>query len=156
MKYFTLDELCVTHRKDLQDYPDKQCRNNLEWLVLNVLDPLREVCGPLVVVSGYRSEALNRAVGGSETSQHLLGEAVDLIPKRCSATELALAAETLRLPIYQFIFYPLESNPSRVHIGMARNGLLDPLHSMQLKVCNGRKSYVTYTGWLKSKGISNG
>lgn len=152
MKYFTIDELCVTNHKELQEYPDKLSLNSLEFMVLNVLDPLREVCGPLVVTSGFRSLALNRLVGGSETSQHVIGEAADLIPKNVSAVELLNTALLLKLPIYQFIFYPLESNPNRVHIGLAKNAQLDPLHMPQVKVCTGRKSYVTYTGYLKTRG----
>ena len=33
---------------------------------------------PIYVNSGYRSEALNKAVGGSKTSQHVLGMAADI------------------------------------------------------------------------------
>lgn len=156
MKYFTIEELCTTSRPELQEYPDKLSLNNLEWLVLNVLDPLREVCGPLVVLSGFRSAALNRAAGGAETSQHLIGEAVDLVPKNCTAAELTVAAQLLGLPIYQLIHYPLEKNPNRVHIGVAKMGLLNPEHFMQVKVCNGPKSYVTYMGYLKARGDKHG
>lgn len=156
MKYFTIEELCVTSRKDLQEYPDKLTMNNLEWMTLNVLDKAREVCGPLVVTSGFRSAALNRAAGGSETSQHLIGEAVDLIPQHCTAGELLNACLLLKLPIYQFILYPLEANPNRVHIGVAKMALNNPAHLPDVKVCNGKKQYVTYTGWLKTNGGKHG
>lgn len=43
------------------------------------LQKLRNSFGlPIVITSGYRCEAHNRAVGGSERSQHLLGKAVDI------------------------------------------------------------------------------
>ena len=43
------------------------------------LDPIREAWGnPIAVNSGYRSLALNVAVGGSPSSQHLTGEAADI------------------------------------------------------------------------------
>ena len=42
-----------------------------------IIDPLREAVGPLGVSSGYRCSGLNTAVGGSPTSQHTRGTAVD-------------------------------------------------------------------------------
>ncbi len=43
------------------------------------LEPLRQWYGkPIVISSGYRCPALNRAVGGANTSQHMKGEAADL------------------------------------------------------------------------------
>ena len=51
---------------------------NLTALCKNVLEPLRERVGaPIFVTSGYRSQAVNKAVGGVGNSQHLLGEAAD-------------------------------------------------------------------------------
>jgi hypothetical protein len=53
-------------------------KGSLELLCASILEPMREKFGPLVVHSGFRSQALNRAVGGSPTSQHELGEAADI------------------------------------------------------------------------------
>lgn len=48
-------------------------------LCVNVFEPIRAHLGrPIKINSGYRSPALNRAVGGSKTSQHVKGEAMDL------------------------------------------------------------------------------
>lgn len=45
----------------------------------NVLEPLREHLGhPIKLNCGYRSPAVNRAVGGAKNSQHLFGEAADV------------------------------------------------------------------------------
>jgi hypothetical protein len=53
--------------------------NNLTKLIEAVLDPLREWYGkPIIVNSGYRCEALNKAIGGAKSSQHMLGEAADI------------------------------------------------------------------------------
>lgn len=52
---------------------------NIEALVANVLDPVREAYGkPIYVNSGYRCEAHNRKVGGVSKSQHMRGEAADI------------------------------------------------------------------------------
>jgi hypothetical protein len=82
MKYFSIRELCKSDtavRLGIGNTPDKASESRLVSLIENVLDPLREAWGsPLIVTSGYRSKALNRAVGGSVCSQHMLGEAADI------------------------------------------------------------------------------
>ena len=82
MKYFTLKELTrsvTAKNKGIDNTPGEVEKNNLIALVENVLDPLREAWGqPIIITSGYRCPALNRAVGGSATSQHVTGEAADI------------------------------------------------------------------------------
>ena len=54
---------------------------NVKALVENVLDPLREKYGkPIKVNSGYRCSKHNLAVGGATQSQHMKGEAADVVP----------------------------------------------------------------------------
>ena len=49
--------------------------------MLNILDPLRAAWGGgIIVTSGYRSVALNKAVGGSPSSAHRFGLAADIVP----------------------------------------------------------------------------
>ena len=69
MKYFTIAELCKSDTADRKGI-DNRCKKehvaNLTALVDNVLDPLREAYGkPITINSGFRSPALNKAVGGS-------------------------------------------------------------------------------------------
>ena len=82
MKYFSIRELtrsATAARLGIDNTPDDGIVKNLTKLVNTVLDPLREAYGkPIVVTSGYRSAALNRAVGGSRTSQHVYGQAADI------------------------------------------------------------------------------
>ena len=48
-------------------------------MIEQLLDPIRAAWGgPISINSGYRSPALNKAVGGVSTSQHLRGEAADI------------------------------------------------------------------------------
>lgn len=50
----------------------------VQQLATHGLQPIRDAIGrPMRILSGYRSSALNRAVGGSPTSQHVVGEAAD-------------------------------------------------------------------------------
>lgn len=82
-----------------------EVRDSIKALVENVLQPLRDAWGkPLKINSGYRCPELNRAVGGVDSSQHLLGEAADVA---CGdPLELAGLAKKLNLPYDQMILYP--------------------------------------------------
>lgn len=82
MKYFTIAELCASSTataKGIDNTPTPGITQNLERLVANVLDPLREAWGkPVVVTSGYRCPELNKAVGGAKNSHHMQGMAADI------------------------------------------------------------------------------
>lgn len=54
--------------------------DNLEYLARTILQPCRDKFGPILVTSGYRGPALNKAVGGSSGSFHLHGMAADFEP----------------------------------------------------------------------------
>ena len=76
--HFTLEELCVTST-GLPNKPDAQSMVNLVHLCTHVLEPLREAMRhPVKIGSGYRSKAVNTAVGGVIRSQHMSGQAADL------------------------------------------------------------------------------
>ncbi len=80
-------------------------RDSIKALVLEVLQPLRDAWGkPLKINSGYRSPELNKAVGGVDSSQHLLGEASDVACD--NPLELARLVRDLNLPYDQMILYP--------------------------------------------------
>ena len=82
MKFFTIKELTkstTAQQKGIKNVPSKEQEQNLIALIENVLDPLREAYGkPIVVTSGYRCPALNKAVGGASNSQHMTGQAADI------------------------------------------------------------------------------
>lgn len=82
MKHFSLHEFTrsdTAQRNAIDNTPPTGAIDNLSALVDNVLDPLREAWGaPIDVTSGYRCPRLNKAVGGSPTSQHMTGQAADI------------------------------------------------------------------------------
>ncbi len=82
MKFFTITELTkstTAQQKGIKNIPSKEQEQNLIALVEHILDPLREAYGkPIIVTSGYRCPALNKAVKGSKTSDHLEGRAADI------------------------------------------------------------------------------
>lgn len=85
--HFSLAELTRTSTT-LPNEPDEASRKRLKLLCDEVLEPLRALVGPLRVNSGYRSLEVNRAIGGAAHSQHLRGEAADVVPLNLSAEQV--------------------------------------------------------------------
>ena len=80
-KNFTLAELTKSNtatRLGICNTTAKEGIHKLRLLATELLQPLRNAVGPLRVTSGYRYESLNKAIGGSNKSQHTKCEAVDL------------------------------------------------------------------------------
>ena len=89
---FTLDEFVTSQvalRNKIDNTPDGNVIANLKKLANLVLQPTRDHFGPIVITSGYRSDALNKAVGGSKYSQHILGMACDIVIPGHSLIEVA-------------------------------------------------------------------
>ena len=85
MKYFSIKELTKSEtatKKGIDNTPNAEQVKNLEALINKLLDPIREQWGASIyVTSGFRSVALNKAVGGVSNSHHLGGYAADLTVK---------------------------------------------------------------------------
>lgn len=81
-KNLTLAEVTKSQtatRKGIDNTPSGQHLDNLFSIAQNIFQPTRDFFGvPIAVTSGYRSKALNTAIGGSNRSQHSRGEALDL------------------------------------------------------------------------------
>ena len=108
MKYFTIEELtrsATARRLGINNTPPASAVAALHELVDKVLDPLREAWdGPIRVNSGYRCPKLNRAVGGTPSSQHLRGEAADItVGTRSGNRRLLALIKRLDLPVDQCI-----------------------------------------------------
>lgn len=114
MKYFTIAELCKSDTADRKGI-DNRCKKEHVALVDNVLDPLREAYGkPITVNSGFRSPALNKAVGGSATSDHMQGRAADITGgSPAENKKLFNLVQSLGLPFDQLID---EKNFAWVHV----------------------------------------
>ena len=81
-KNFSLNEMCrsnTARERNLPNVPNAEQIKSLQKLCENVLQPLRGYLGePVVINSGFRSQAVNMAVGGAKNSQHMAGEAADI------------------------------------------------------------------------------
>ena len=124
MKYFTISELLHSDTavaRKLWNGANREQEDNLIALVDAVLDPLRLFYGkPIHVSSGFRSPAVNRAVGGVSNSQHLRGEAADIdTGSRLENQHLARLIVQHQLPFDQLID---EANYAWIHVSHKRNG----------------------------------
>ena len=80
-KNFTLQEYIKSQtalRQGIDNTPSDEHLASAKKLFEMVVQPVRDHFGVTVINSGYRGPALNAAVGGSATSQHCRGEAVDI------------------------------------------------------------------------------
>ena len=78
---FTLQEFTKSQtalRQGIDNTPNNEHLENAKELFENIVQKVRDNFGVTVINSGYRGTALNEAVGGSSTSQHCKGEAVDI------------------------------------------------------------------------------
>lgn len=82
-KYFSIKELSysrIAAEKGINNTPNSDAKRKLELLIDKCLDPIRQAYGkPITVSSGYRNYLVNQLVGGKATSQHLKGEAADVV-----------------------------------------------------------------------------
>jgi len=109
---FSLAELTVTDQ-NMPNVPNEAEVASLRSLAEMILQPLRDALGKAVRVnSAFRSEAVNRAVGGTATSQHRLGQAADIHVPGMTSVEVAKTIVALGLPFDQVI----EEFGSWVHV----------------------------------------
>lgn len=79
--HFSLWEMTrsgTAERLGIKNIPNDEEVENLKLLCKNVLEPLRECFGRIIITSGFRCESLNNRVKGVATSQHLHGQAADI------------------------------------------------------------------------------
>lgn len=81
-KHLDLSEVIrsdMAKRKGISNMPNPEHIENFKKLAENIFEPIRNHFGvPIIISSGYRSKELNKAIGGSLTSQHCQGEAIDI------------------------------------------------------------------------------
>lgn len=87
MREFTKSQTAT--RLGIDNNPTEEHTQNIVALVENTLQPIRDVFGPVNLSSGYRSDALNEAIGGSKRSQHSKGQAADFEVSGMANIELA-------------------------------------------------------------------
>lgn len=81
--HFSLDEFIssdTARRLQIDNQPPEHVVERMTALARHVLEPVRiHFKRPVFITSGYRSAELNQAIGGSNMSQHMMGEAADIV-----------------------------------------------------------------------------
>ena len=113
-------------RLGINNTPDEWVTENLRQVAINIFQPLRDNFGcPIYVSSGYRSEELNVAIGGSSRSQHVEGRALDLdadVYGRCTNAQIFNWIKD-NLEFDQLIWeFGDENNPDWVHVSYIYDG----------------------------------
>ena len=78
--HFKLGEF-LNLKKHPANFPTMQAVANMTYGCHQLLEPARQIVGPIIISSGFRCEAVNRQVGGVRNSQHLIGQAADIRPQ---------------------------------------------------------------------------
>ena len=114
-------------RHGIDNTPTFDHLENFKLLAEKVFEPIREHFGvPIFISSGYRSKALNIFIGGSASSQHCKGQAIDIDMD-------GINGEVTNRMIFDFIKDHLEfdqliwefgtdSNPDWVHVSYTKSG----------------------------------
>lgn len=142
---FYLDEFTKSEtgsRLKFDNTPNSEVVKNLSLLCERVLQPIRDHFKlPVVVTSGYRSKAINRAIGSKDTSQHILGQAADFtIPSIDNYTLATWIEKNLNYDQLILEFY-FGGNTGWIHVGYTERHKNQELTINKYGVFNGLKKY---------------
>jgi zinc D-Ala-D-Ala carboxypeptidase len=128
-EHLTLAELIRSEsakRLGISNQPTPEHLDNMKILAENVFEPIRKHFNvPIYISSGYRSEALNKAIKGSKTSQHCKGQAIDIDMDGSGLVSNAQVFEYIKstLEFDQLIYEHGDAyNPDWVHVSYVGEG----------------------------------
>ena len=133
-------------RKGVSNMPTEAHIENFKLLAEKVFQPIRDHFGvPIHISSGYRSAALNKAIGGAASSQHCTGEAIDIDMDGTSVTNAAIFNYIKdNLEFDQLIWeFGTDANPDWVHVSYESTGK-QRKQILKAKKVGGKTTYVPY------------
>lgn len=137
--HFTLAELTASNTAARKGIPNIAPPGIIDTLTLTAdrMEKVRALLGnkPIRVVSGYRSPAVNRAVGGSRNSAHMTGQAVDFTCAEFGSPAKVAAYLSRHLTAYDQI---IQEFGEWVHIGFGPGRRMERLTA---KKVGGRTVY---------------
>jgi NADH dehydrogenase FAD-containing subunit len=132
-------------RNGISNTPTKEHLANLVSIALNVFQPIRDhFLVPIHISSGYRSLALNKAVGGSNTSQHSKGQALDIDMDGTKITNKQIFDFIKdNIEFDQLIWeFGTDKNPDWVHVSYAKGKNRKQILKAVRR--NGKTSYINF------------
>ena len=134
-------------RKGIINEPTIEDVTNLKELANKVFQPIRDhFNAPIFISSGYRSKALNKAIGGSLSSQHCKGEAIDIdMDGSISGVTNADVFHFIKtnLDFDQLIWeFGTANGPDWVHVSYSGNNRKQILKAVKI---NGKTSYIKFS-----------
>lgn len=133
-------------RNGISNEPTAEHLENFKKLAEKVFEPIREhFKTPIHISSGYRSLALNKKIGGSLTSQHCSGEAIDIDMDGTAITNAQIFNYIKdNLDFDQLIWeFGTASNPDWVHVSYESTGKQRKQILKAIKT-GGKTSYAPY------------
>lgn len=113
-------------RNGINNVPNAEQTENLKELCIHILEPLRKHFQiPILISSGFRCDALNKAIGGAKNSQHANGEAVDIdhdLSANVVSNKMIFDWIKANLVFDQMIWeFGTSTNPDWVHVSYVAN-----------------------------------
>ena len=132
-------------RKGISNNPTEEHLENFKLLAENVFEKVRSHFGcPIHISSGYRSKELNDAIGGSQTSQHSKGQAIDIdMDGSASGISNADVHKFIKenLDYDQLIWeFGSDSNPDWVHVSYTKDK--NRKENLKAVKANGKTQYL--------------
>lgn len=149
-KNFSLEEMyasATAKAKKIDNKPNATEIESLKKLVLDILQPVRTRYGKAITVTcGFRCEKLNKAVGGSVTSQHKLAQAADIKASAGYNRELFWVIYDMiksgEIKVGQLIWeFGNDKEPGWIHVSLPYSKVNNIL---QAKKVNGITKYVNF------------
>lgn len=149
-KHLSLAEVSrseTAKRRGINNTPSGEHLENFKKLAENIFEPIREHFGvPIHISSGYRSKELNAAVGGSATSDHCVGSAIDIdMDDSTNGVTNNQVFNFIKdnLKFKQLIAeFPVNGKLSWVHVAYNENNLKNQI--LVAKKVNGKTVYIPY------------
>jgi hypothetical protein len=133
-------------RNGIKNEPTAEHLENMKKLAVNVFQPIRDHFNvPIHISSGYRSLALNKAIKGSLSSQHLLGQAIDIDMDGTDVTNAKIFNYIKDNLVFDQLIWEFgtDKNPDWVHVSYESKGKQRKQVLKAIKK-NGKTAYTIY------------
>lgn len=135
-------------RKGISNMPTEAHIANFKLLAEKIFEPIRtHFRCPIIISSGYRSKELNAAIGGSATSEHCSGQAIDIdMDGTPNGVTNRMVFDYIKdnLDFNQLIFeFGDKENPDWVHVSYESSGK-QRKQILRAVRTNGKTSYLPY------------